>query len=193
QITVIQDIAAPNANAGPDKALNCITTQVSLSGSSSTQGVTFSWTASNGGNTATPVVDAAGTYTLTVTNPANGCTASDVAEVSENRNIPDISVSCHGVLNCIITSAQLFATSSTEGVTFSWTGPGGFTSTEQNPVVSTAGIFTVTVTAPNGCMNSAQITVVQDVTTPVCSLPFPENVICGSSGNTLTATTSHAD
>ena len=78
----------PNANAGLDKSIGCISAStVQLSGSSTTTGVTFSWTASNGGNivsggnTATPTVNAAGTYILTVTIAA-GCTATDAVIVT---------------------------------------------------------------------------------------------------------------
>ena len=66
----------------------CGKTSVTLSGASSTSNVSYSWVASNGGNivsgadTANPVVDHNGTYTLTVTNLANGCTASDEALVT---------------------------------------------------------------------------------------------------------------
>ncbi len=48
---------------------------------------------------------------------------------------------------------SLFATCATSGVTFSWAGPGGFSSAVQNPSISgsvTAGIYTVTVTM-GGC------------------------------------------
>jgi len=85
---VTRDVAAPVVSAGDDQALSCDTHTAQLSGSSTTAGATFAWVASNGGhivsggNTATPTVDAAGTYTLTVTNPANGCTATDVALVT---------------------------------------------------------------------------------------------------------------
>ncbi|RYZ40405.1 MAG: T9SS type A sorting domain-containing protein, partial [Sphingobacteriales bacterium] len=85
---VTKDVAAPLVSAGEDKALSCDTRTAQLNGSSTTGGVTYSWVASNGGhivsgaNTASPIVDAAGTYTLTVTNPANGCTATDVALVT---------------------------------------------------------------------------------------------------------------
>ncbi|TDE26802.1 T9SS type A sorting domain-containing protein, partial [Flavobacterium ranwuense] len=78
----------PNVNAGVDVQILCGQTTALLSGSSSTAGATFSWIASNGGNivsgatTATPTVNAAGTYTLTVTDPVNGCTASDVVLVT---------------------------------------------------------------------------------------------------------------
>jgi hypothetical protein len=41
------------------------------------------------------------------------------------------------------------------GYTFSWTGPGGFTSTSQSPTVTTPGSYTVTVTDSNGCTGSA--------------------------------------
>jgi hypothetical protein len=85
---VTSNSTQPNANAGVDKVLTCTTTSIALSGSSSTAGVTFSWVASNGGiivsggDTATPTVSAASTYTLTVTDPANGCTASDIVLVT---------------------------------------------------------------------------------------------------------------
>ena len=38
---------------------------------------------------------------------------------------------------------------------FSWTGPGGFTSSDQNPVVATAGTYVLTVTGANGCTSQA--------------------------------------
>ncbi|WP_113637291.1 LamG-like jellyroll fold domain-containing protein [Nubsella zeaxanthinifaciens] len=44
------------------------------------------------------------------------------------------------------------------GATYSWSGPNGFTSTQQNPSgielnANTIGIYTVTLTAPSGCSN----------------------------------------
>ncbi|WP_367754571.1 T9SS type A sorting domain-containing protein [Flavobacterium sp. WC2430] len=87
-VTVTVNNALPNANAGADAQILCGNTTVGLSGSSTTIGATFLWTASNGGHivsgadTASPIVDADGTYTLTVTDPANGCTATDDALVT---------------------------------------------------------------------------------------------------------------
>ena len=78
----------PNANAGNDVQILCDKTTVTLSGSSSTANVSFLWTATNGGNivsganSANPVVNHDGTYTMTVTNLTNGCTASDVVLVT---------------------------------------------------------------------------------------------------------------
>ncbi|WP_316832137.1 gliding motility-associated C-terminal domain-containing protein [Pedobacter aquatilis] len=61
---------------------------------------------------------------------------------------------------CIGANIQL---SATEGTTFSWTGPNGFTSTDKSPVInnaqlSMAGVYTVIATL-NGCTNSSSTTV----------------------------------
>lgn len=50
------------------------------------------------------------------------------------------------------------------GVSYSWTGPNGFTSTSQNPVIenvslANAGLYTVTVTTASGCAIPASITI----------------------------------
>ena len=74
-----------DANAGADKVLTCTTTSIALSGSSATEGATFSWSGPgivSGGSTAEPTVNAAGIYILTVTDPSNGCTATDQAEIT---------------------------------------------------------------------------------------------------------------
>jgi len=77
----------PNADAGIDKQLSCFLTSVHLEGSSSTPDVSFSWQAGDGGhivsgeNTSSPLVDALGTYTLTVTD-AGGCSSTDETEVT---------------------------------------------------------------------------------------------------------------
>lgn len=74
--------------------LMCSAQTLQLSGSSTTSNVSYSWTASGGGNistgggTATPTVTAAGTYTLTVTTATGGCTATDIAVVTTNFTQP---------------------------------------------------------------------------------------------------------
>ncbi|HEU4507458.1 MAG TPA: hypothetical protein VFR78_04415 [Pyrinomonadaceae bacterium] len=98
KVVVTGNFISPNVDAGPDKELTCSITSVQLSGSSSTPGATFSWVASGGGNivsganTATPTVNAAGTYTLTTTDPVNGCTSVDVALVTVDNSPPTVSV-----------------------------------------------------------------------------------------------------
>ncbi|MFM7155315.1 MAG: hypothetical protein ACKOZV_14445, partial [Bacteroidota bacterium] len=96
-VIVFIDTAPPSANAGLDATLTCNLLSLSLSGTNMNTSSTnpqFSWTASNGGSilsgagTATPVINAPGTYTLTVTNPENGCTDTDVVEIFNDANTP---------------------------------------------------------------------------------------------------------
>ncbi len=84
----------PDADAGPDRTLTCATTSVTLDGSSTMPGATFSWSGPGGytSNAAAPTVSVAGVYTLTVTNPANGCTAGDSVTVTENTAPPDATI-----------------------------------------------------------------------------------------------------
>ncbi len=74
------------ANAGTDQSITCVGT-VQLNGSSNLQTIDFSWSTANGNivsgaNSATAVVDQAGTYILTATNTENGCTGTDTVEVT---------------------------------------------------------------------------------------------------------------
>ncbi len=76
------------------------------------------------------------------------------------------------------------------GATYNWTGPNGFTSTSQNPVipnvtVADSGLYTLTVDV-DGCTNSTDINVVV-FPKPVISVVTDKDTICGSNVATLTA------
>src|SRR4029079_6489027 len=95
-----------------------------------------------------------------------GCTSTATAVVDQDITAPGASAS-GGRLTCVVLSIQLSASSSTGGVSYSWKGPGGYTSGSQNPTVSTVGTYTVTVTNPvNGCTSTATATVTQNITAP---------------------------
>ena len=72
---------------------------------------TYNWTASNGGNivsgitSLTPTVDTQGTYILTTTNVANGCTASITATVLQDIVAPNIQITAPGQIPSSRTSA----------------------------------------------------------------------------------------
>jgi hypothetical protein len=61
----------------------------SVNANSSVAGATYSWTGPNGFTSTlkNPSVSVAGTYTATVKNPANGCTASAPAQVTSGTSI----------------------------------------------------------------------------------------------------------
>ncbi|HEX2617893.1 MAG TPA: SBBP repeat-containing protein, partial [Flavobacteriales bacterium] len=161
---VTVNTTAPNANAGLDKTLNCSVTNVTLNGSSSTSGATFSWSGPGGFSStdAEPVVSAAGTYTLSVTNPANGCTTADQVTVNLDNATPGAQAT-GGTISCGMESVMLMGSGNG---TYAWTGPNGFTSTEQNPVVTAAGTYNLVVTGANGCTSQASAEVILDNNAP---------------------------
>ncbi|GIV40885.1 MAG: hypothetical protein KatS3mg034_0195 [Vicingaceae bacterium] len=128
---------------------------------SATGGVSYSWSGPNGfsSNSQNPSIPnastaASGTYTVTVTN-ANGCSNSATTNVTINP-LPNPTASS----NSPICAGQTLNLSATGGVSYSWTGPNGFSSNSQNPSIPNAstaasGTYTVTVTGSNGCVNSA--------------------------------------
>jgi hypothetical protein len=69
----------------------------------------------------------------------------------------------------------LVLTGGAPGLTYSWSGPGGFTSALQSPTISNAtvsasGTYTLNVTNGNGCTASAQTTVTvnpKPITSPI--------------------------
>jgi gliding motility-associated-like protein len=116
-------------------------------------------------NNATP--NHSGIYNLTVT-AANSCTAP--ASVSLTV-FPSPTLTATGATVCTDQSLNL-AANSLPGVTFAWSGPLGFSSTQgatviNNPPVNASGIYTVIATSAQGCTNIA----VANVT--VSALPVP--------------------
>ncbi|MFM8917731.1 MAG: hypothetical protein ACKOGP_08315, partial [Bacteroidota bacterium] len=195
-VTVVtSNTTAPNANAGVDKVLTCSTTSLILNGSSTTAGVTYSWNGPgvvSGGNTATPTVNAAGTYTLTVTNPANGCTATDQAVVTTNLTVPNAEAGPNAQLTCAMTTATLSGSSTTSGVSYSWTGPGFVSGANTaTPLVNTAGTYTLTVTSnSNGCTATDVVLVTLNVKVPIANAGSDNSLTCTTTSLSLQGTSS---
>jgi hypothetical protein len=161
-VTVILDDQLPSASA-TGGTLTCSVTSIQLMG---TGNGSFAWSGPNGFTSTeqNPTVNAAGTYNLTVTG-TNGCTSSTSATVILDDQLPGASAT-GGTLTCSVTSIQLMGTGNGS---FAWSGPNGFTSTEQNPTVNAAGTYNLTVTGTNGCTSSTSATVILDDQLPGAS------------------------
>ncbi|MBX7242889.1 MAG: T9SS type A sorting domain-containing protein, partial [Bacteroidia bacterium] len=124
-------------------------------------GNAYSWSGPNGFNSTVqnPVLSNAtlantGNYTVTVTG-ANGCTQTSTTPVVVNA-LPS-ATSGNSSPVCEGSSVNL---TSGGGNSYSWSGPNGFTSLVQNPVLTNvtpvnAGVYTVVVTNGNGCSKSS--------------------------------------
>ena len=154
-------------------------------------GTTYAWTGPNGFTSAdqNPSISGAlvtnsGTYSVTVTD-ANSCVSSAQVVVVVNP-LPTVVASSNSPI-CAGTTLNLTASG---GTTYAWTGPNGFTSTDQNPsilnaLVTNSGTYSVTVTDANSCISSAQVVVVVNpLPTVVASSNSP---ICASATLNLTA------
>jgi hypothetical protein len=132
---------------------------------------------------ATYTVTAPGTYILFVQASAGGvlCSKSDTIDISAAPDFITVQAT-GGTLGCSIDSVfQLSATTNSLNALFLWAGPGGFTSTAQNPVASMPGIYSVTVTdIASGCMVSTTTQLTQDLSIPVFQT---QNVVQPVTGN----------
>ncbi len=157
---VISPLPVPVAgNNGP----LCANQTLSLNASG---GTTYSWSGPGGFSSAlqNPVVNpvnsgATGIYTVTVSN-GNNCQATGTTSVTVYA-LPTVTAS-----DVIVCSNGTINLSANGGVNYSWSGPNGFTSGQQNPTISnaglnTAGAYVVTATDNNGCVNAAiaQVTI----------------------------------
>ena len=157
---------SPTATAGSNSPV-CVGDTIELYGGP--EGMSsYSWTgpdgwASNVQNPTRPdaTLAMAGGYTLTVTD-ANGCTDSATTTVVVYSK-PTATAGSNSPV-CVGDTIELYG--GPEGMSsYSWTGPGGWTSNEQNPTrpdatLAMAGGYTLTVTDANGCTDSATTTVV---------------------------------
>src|SRR6185295_19919557 len=102
-------IVIPDVSIATPVVLTCSVTSVTLNASSLTPNVTYAW--SGGGSASSKTVSAPGNYSVTVTDPANGCSASTSTIVSQNIVIPDVSIATPAVLTCSVTNVTLNASS----------------------------------------------------------------------------------
>ncbi|MFV5684427.1 PKD-like domain-containing protein [Flavobacterium sp. GB2R13] len=117
-------------------------------------------------------------------------TYSDVATVTVNP-LPIVSAGSNSP-QCAGSTLNLTASG---GISYSWTGPNGFTSTSQNPSITNvttaaSGTYTVTVTDANSCFNTATVGVtVNTLLVPSVNIGVnPGNNICAGTSVTFTAT-----
>jgi gliding motility-associated-like protein len=195
-VTITDDKTLPDitVNKTPSQ-LTCTNTIVTLSGSSLTSGATYKWETSGTGNIINPTsknprVDAPGTYRLTVTNPANGCTITDSVTVTQDNTVPNIWVDTNpATLNCTVTSVKISGNSSTSNVSYNWSGPGNISdATLKEPNVDAPGIYNLTVTSlTNGCTSMLPVTVSQNKSVPAAPISNDTYTCFNSTAGTLTA------
>ena len=166
---VTQNVVIPvGVTANVANKITCTTTTTTITGNSTTSGATFSWTGPDGFTSSARVATASsgGVYTLTATNPADGCTATKTVTVVADTAMPTgVTATNSGELNCTVTTVTLMGNSTTSGASYIWTGPDGYFDPEQiSSMASDSGTYVLTVTNPeNGCSTQASTYVAMDL------------------------------
>ncbi|UPQ75754.1 choice-of-anchor L domain-containing protein [Chryseobacterium nepalense] len=176
--------------------ITCNTPQVTLNASASVipAGSAIAWTAAGGGNivsganTLTPVVNAGGTYTLTVTNinqPGNlNCTYTSNVTVTQNTTLPVATVTAPVQQICPGESVTLTASG---GATYNWVNLTGNGNTQTVSPANTT-VYQVYAVGANGCVSANPATITIVVGPPVAILAASKSKICVGESVTLTAT-----
>lgn len=189
--------STPIVPAAANNSPLCAGGMLLLTSSTSTAGVTYSWTGPAGftstmrnplGITGTTTANT-GVYTVTVT--LGRCSNWDTTYALIKPN-PPLPILGSLVPLCSGNPLNLTATD-TPGCTYYWTGPNGFTSTDQNPVIDPAstratGTYSVIATL-YGCVSPMAMEFVAVDSTPVIpTLVASNSPICA--GDTLFLTAS---
>ncbi len=203
-VQVTDMTAPPLAEAGEGSEINCATASVTLDGSDSDEDMEYAWTNADGTmtgiesgvTTLTPVINQAGSYLLTVTNPLTQCTATDDVTVAQGSGEPmAVIAATDDFFNCTTDAITLDATGSTSGADYEYTWTGDCIddlTDEQMPVISCAGTYTllVTDTVLNCVSQIAEITLTEDTQNPILATENNVLIECGESEVILDASAS---
>ncbi|MBK9015108.1 MAG: T9SS type A sorting domain-containing protein [Saprospiraceae bacterium] len=167
--------------------IDCVTTSVTLTsvGSIYAANPVYIWKKGNTvvGNGTTLNVTTGGTYTLQINSIVAGKTCTDIATVLivQNTTQPQGVVATGGNVTCTSPQVTLLGNSTTQGVSYHWNGPNGFTSNQQNPTVSAQGNYVLTVTGTNGCTKSATAVVSENKVPPTATATTNGTINCNAS------------
>ncbi|MCC6726557.1 MAG: T9SS type A sorting domain-containing protein [Saprospiraceae bacterium] len=185
----VPSLVLPTATA-VGGTLTCTTTSVQVQGSFTPSDASFAWTGPNGftSDEQNPSVSVVGTYLLTTT-VASGCTATATAVVIQSGDFPVAAPSSSGFLPCNGGQVTLSANPNQAGYDFLWSGPGGFSSTNQNPSVGEPGLYFVQVTNTTTGCKATYSTQVSEVQLPDINLnPTTFELTCSTTELTLNLT-----
>ncbi|MFH0893089.1 MAG: hypothetical protein V2A54_01535, partial [Bacteroidota bacterium] len=178
-------LPTPNASAGADTSV-CLGSSIQLQASG---GTSYVWAPATGLSStiisnpiATPIVNT--TYTVTVTN-ISLCSATDQIVIAV-KPLPIAEAGINDSI-CLGSSVNLLASG---GIGYQWSPAGSLDdplieNPLASPVVTT--LYTVTVTAANGCFATDTVTIVVETTMPIANAG-PDTSICRGSGTLLNAT-----
>jgi large repetitive protein len=189
-VEVVGDTLKPSIDAGNNKTITCAIDAVQLEGAvlSGSGSYNYNWNFTPGGNiqsgqgTLTPMVDAAATYTLEVTDNANGCQAFSEVVIVENTTPPVVVAVADGPISCADAEAALDGTGSSDdpGFVHQWLDASGTTISDTlSATVTAPGTYQFLVTnTQNGCQDSMFVEVQDWTVPPVANAGDDQSITC---------------
>ena len=178
QAVILSTVAIPTAMCDPMPNTNCATPNGSVT--VTTNGNQILW--STGGTTATINGLSAGTYTVTVTNTATGCTNTCSAMVANATVNPTCTITANTQPSCAnLTGGSITVNPSPAGTyTYSWSDSGPATASRTG---LTGGTYTVTVTnTTTNCTGVCNITLETPMNCCNINAIVPQNLECLDNG-----------
>jgi len=191
-VTVNPVPAAPVAGGN---APVCAGQPLNLTGTGGGTG-SYVWSGPNGFSSPAqnPVINPAtvadsGQYSLYIVE--NGCTSATVTYNAVVHSLPATPVATANTPVCVGSAINLSTSTATAG-SYAWSGPNGFSSTLQNPVIASAtladgGNYTLVI-VQNGCSSAAATVTVNVINPPVTPAFTTNSPVCAGQTITLTAT-----
>ncbi len=176
-VIITQPASAVDANASVIANVTCYgvpSGSATVTATGGTAPYTYSW--SNGANTPTINTLSAGQYVVTITD-ANGCFDMDSVVITQPASplnavlVSNTNVDCFGNNTG---SAQASVSGGTSPYTYAWSN-GAVTSNISNVA---AGVYSLTVTDANGCIDTLSVTITQPSAALISSSTVIQNVSC---------------
>lgn len=180
-LIVVQNIDPPNVLLISVPEINCSnrTVEIFLTTESNTDQVIWTSPSSIILEGYSHFVNEAGVYRITVTG-VNGCVTDTTGEVILSLDLPQYTVFTDS-LSCKKGKGVIGVNTQDQIIGFEWSGPSQFQSSQQTPLVTEIGFYTVIVTKENGCTDTTQIYVKGDYEIPEFSIPDTFFIPCDSS------------
>lgn len=190
-VTITQNINAPNAAIADTEVLNCNIDSIVLDASASSAGasISYSWTTDDGnismGNTSTnPTIDQPGTYVLSVYDASNDCETITSIMVAQDIVEPTIDITPSEELTCTRLEVNIDAQNSSQNgnYTYTWsTSDGNIVSGENSllPLVNSPGTYELLISNDdNGCSQQDELLVTQDIVVPTIEIAPTSVITC---------------
>ena len=188
------------SDADETNVLTCSNKEIYLVANVEPNDVTYIWQGDEANNKSNFKVTAPGEYTLKVVSNTNGCTLDGIKyEVKQDVENPTVSLRTEfnedgtagsTVFTCDRVEIKLVADTESSPVeidSYKWSNNATIESWQ---VMDAPGVYSVVVTAKNGCDANAEITLTLDNSTPIATITqSADTITCDVISSTISATT----